>query len=61
MILKTLEDVRSEFTPDEFDQFINSIYDNLHYSLEDISSYSELTDREKEVISRELLDKIKVD
>lgn len=61
MILKTLEDVRSEFTPDEFDQFINSIYDHLHYSLEDISSYNELTDREKEVISNELLDKIRVD
>lgn len=61
MILKTLEDVRSELTPDEFDQFINSIYDHFHYSLEDISSYNELTDREKKVISNELLDKIRVD
>ena len=46
------------FTNDEILQIYDMLVNHFGYSIKDINSYDELTDKEKEIISKNLFERI---
>ena len=48
------------FTNDEILQIYDMLVNHFGYSIKDINSYDELTDKEKEIISKNLFERITI-